>query len=487
MNLGILKNQEKQMNLVMFLVSIGVPVAALGFVLLLLKGTVIDAIVLAVAASSVLIRILEKKLGKYAKYLYVCTMPFWGAFVITVANDGLFGAMTHAYFLWLLLAVAYYDASVVKVCAIVTVVTNLLGMIVFPTAYMKMHSLVVWIFIAIVYILCVAAAIVITQRTYHLFEIVEEKEKQVEGLLENVRAAFDNLQESSGSIYDALDRFEGNTQQIAVSINEISDSTDIQIGEVNGSIGIFNDLNQMIINSEERVSETAENMVRLKEINDDGIAAISDLSKKFDENIESTREASKGIAELSQKSSAIGQIIESIDQIAKQTNLLALNAAIEAARAGEAGKGFAVVADEINSLSTESSEATHKIDTILKDIIQNVGEISGVIDHNNVIVKEAQDKLNHTIEIFQTILHSSEAVMHVTDVLKQELARIVEVKENLFHSMKKLESISEKSVEATNEISSFTQEQVEDVEKVMNSMGNVQNGMEQLSLVLNGK
>lgn len=111
--------------------------------------------------------------------------------------------------------------------------------------------------------------------------------------------------------------------------------------------------------------------------------------------------ASEGVASLAQKSSSIGEIIESISQIAQQTNLLALNAAIEAARAGEAGKGFAVVADEINALSGESSAATQKIDAILKDIINTVQETNKVIDDNNIIVKESKDRLDDTVRILK--------------------------------------------------------------------------------------
>lgn len=485
MKLDILKDVEKQMNLIMFLASSVIPIAACIYVLLFLGGTAIDSVVLLMTLSSVFIRLFEKKLGRLAKYFYVSTMPFWGIIVIVVADDGRFGAMTQAYFLWTFLAVAYYDVSVVKVNSIVTLAGNAIGMILFPSSYLKMENVAIWVFIVIVYALVILAATMITSRTYQLFHLVEQKERETEGVLGNVRNAFDDLQESSENIYNSLHHFEEKTQKIVSATEAISNNTSSQIAEVNGSIEIFNDLNQLIINSEDRVGETVDNMVELKDKNEEGIAAISELSEKFQENINTTREAALRISELSQKSSAIGEIIESIDQIAKQTNLLALNAAIEAARAGDAGKGFAVVADEINILSTSSSEATHKIDAILKDIIGTVDETSRIIEGNNIIVEEAQDKLNITVDVFKMILHSSEEVIAVTDMLKQELANIVMMKENLFQSMQKLDDVSKQSVVTTSEINSSTEEQVTGVENILEAMGKVQSGMKQLASVLN--
>lgn len=223
----------------------------------------------------------------------------------------------------------------------------------------------------------------------------------------------------------------------------------------------------------------------LKEKNDEGIKAITELAHKFHENIESTQKASEGVTLLAQKSSSIGEIIEIIGQIAKQTNLLALNAAIEAARAGEAGKGFAVVADEINSLSSESSTATQKIDTILKDIIFTVKEITGLMDSNNIIVNESNVKLDDTVQIFEAILHSSEEVITVIDLLKEELASVVHIKENLLQAMKEVEDISQNSVENTTEISTSTQDQASGVQVILDSMEKVRDGMQRLSEVIN--
>ena len=190
---------------------------------------------------------------------------------------------------------------------------------------------------------------------------------------------------------------------------------------------------------------------------------------------------------MSQKSSLIGEIIDSINQIAQQTNLLALNAAIEAARAGEAGKGFAVVADEINALSSQSADATRKIDEILKDIMGTISDARRIMDYNNEIVGGAHDTLEDTVKIFDNILHSSEDVIRVTDILKQELQNIVVIKDNLLESMKTVESMSEKSAETTTEISTSTEEQVAGVENILKSVSDVQDGMSRLAAVLESK
>lgn len=75
----------------------------------------------------------------------------------------------------------------------------------------------------------------------------------------------------------------------------------------------------------------------------------------------------KAMEEINECSSAIGEIIANIEEIADQTNLLSLNASIEAARAGEMGRGFAVVANEVGNLAKESVAAVQKS----TDLIQN--------------------------------------------------------------------------------------------------------------------
>lgn len=484
MELEILKNEEKQMNLVWFVVSMAVPIAGFLFVMLFLGGTAIDAVVFVMAVCSILVRVFEKKLGHRAKYLYNCIFPLGGFMVIVVANDGKYGALTHAYIFGLILSIAYYDVSVIKVNAIVTLLTHAIGLIIFPEAFMKLHTLPIWIFIAIVYLLSFVAAYYISQKTYHMFEVVATKEDTEQQLLDNVKEAFENLQESSESIYSTLDSFDKMSNAISELTGEISDNTTVQNREVENSMGLCNQLADMISDSENSVKETVDTMVGLKEKNDEGIAAISVLSTKFEESIASNEKAVQEIETLSQKSALIGGIVDSIHQIAKQTNLLALNAAIEAARAGEAGKGFAVVADEINGLSAQSTEATQRIDEILKDIIGTVEQTSKIMSHNNDIVNETHEKLNNTVDIFHNMLASSENVIQVTQGLEEELNGIVAMKEQLLSSMNKLAEISETSQVSTEKIHVSTQEQIEAIAAIIRSMESVQNGVSHLATVL---
>lgn len=485
MKLNILVNEEKQMNLIMFFVNLFIPIVAFIFVMLFLGGSGKDACIFLMALFGILVKVFEKPLGHVAKYLYVSIMPIVGAIVIVYANDGKFGAMTQAYFLIMVLSIAYYDKTVVLVNAAVTVLFNAVAMIIFPSSYLLMHNLPVWVFIMLVFLLGVFTAFIITSRTYHLFESVEAKENGISSLLNNVKDAFDILENSSAKIYHSLDDTNNLSVKIAEVTKTISQGVDTQTIEVDGSLSIFQNLADNLLSSENKVSETVVNMNTLKENNDIGIASIQDLTEKFQENIRSTEYATKEIEALSEKSALISSIIDTIHGIAEQTNLLALNAAIEAARAGEAGKGFAVVSTEIKKLSEQSSESTYKIDEILKDVVSIVESTRKTMDYNNSIVRESSEKLNTTVDVFHIMIASSQEVIQTIGLLNDELKHIDILKENMQNSIQKLAEISGTSALSTKEISGYTNEQVDSTNEIMQSMEMVKKSISHLSSILN--
>ncbi|SOE47759.1 Methyl-accepting chemotaxis protein [Burkholderia sp. OK233] len=115
------------------------------------------------------------------------------------------------------------------------------------------------------------------------------------------------------------------------------------------------------------------------------------------------------MAEISQRSERIGDIIAIIEGIAFQTNILALNAAVEAARAGEQGRGFAVVAGEVRTLAQRSSSAAKEI----RDLIETSAER---VRAGSLLVGEAGQRMNEI----------DTSVRRVTDIMGEIAAASAE-------------------------------------------------------------
>jgi methyl-accepting chemotaxis protein len=106
------------------------------------------------------------------------------------------------------------------------------------------------------------------------------------------------------------------------------------------------------------------------------IAIVREVSEQADD----TRLCVETMAGLA---SAVSDVVELIETIARQSRMLALNASIEAARAGEAGKGFRVVANEVDQLARGTSNAVKtigaKIDQMTTMVGKSVTSLQGLV------------------------------------------------------------------------------------------------------------
>ncbi|WP_044745466.1 MULTISPECIES: globin-coupled sensor protein [unclassified Anoxybacillus] len=127
-------------------------------------------------------------------------------------------------------------------------------------------------------------------------------------------------------------------------------------------------------------------------------------------------------AELTNSSSQIGEIVNTIRNISNQTNILSLNANIEAARAGEHGKGFAVVANEVRKLAYQTAQSLdyiqNHIDIVQQTIHQFESSFQRIVDETGAFRAVNESVIHIFDQSISDVRSNSDKISAFTEFMK---------------------------------------------------------------------
>jgi methyl-accepting chemotaxis protein len=248
------------------------------------------------------------------------------------------------------------------------------------------------------------------------------------------------------------------------------------LGEMSTALSSAEASSQEVQQVAERAEAAAANGAGAVEQTVSGMARIRDTVEN----------ASARVVQLGEKSSQIGKIVETINDIADQTNLLALNAAIEAARAGEQGKGFAVVADEVRKLAERSGVATKEIALLISDVQQGTSEAveamragthevevgTDLVDRAGTSLAEIAQTVSATktaaediVRAVNAIQHASSGVISASDAIgaiatktSRASSKMAATAETVGAAIQTIAALAEENSAASEQVSAATQE-----------------------------
>ena len=261
----------------------------------------------------------------------------------------------------------------------------------------------------------------------------EEYPGQLMPVKTNIEYLLQNLNATMAEILNASDQVSAGAEQVSVGSQSLAQGATEQASAVQELSATINEIDTSAQNS----AETAKTA---KEKSDLAAGQVQVCNDRM-------QELSQAMDDIYSGQKDIGQIIDTIENIAFQTNILALNAAVEAARAGSAGKGFAVVADEVRSLASKSDQAAKQSKAIIETSLSHV-------ERGKSLAEEVSSSMQ------QTVASASEAISYMEKVADNAISESQSI-EQLTTGVDQISAVvqtnsatSEESAAASEELSS---------------------------------
>lgn len=287
------------------------------------------------------------------------------------------------------------------------------------------------------------------------YSIIESNRRTIQQLMQNAEELLSHAKQTSNV-----------TAQVTEHVQEFSSGMIKQVNVSNHSASSTEEMVRSIENiataATQVTAASAENTKMSLQGNDLLQQVISQI-QSIQQTIES---AANTVHLLGERSQHINAIVHTIEDISAQTNLLALNASIEAARAGEHGKGFAVVAQEVRKLAEMSADSSQQIRILIHEVLGDTNEAVEAMNDGKQEVQQGIVVVQLANQAFNDILNSAENVTTQTAEINAAAQHLMAASTTITQSVEEMQQIAVNSSQKTNDLLTFTKEQMTAMEEI---------------------
>ena len=184
--------------------------------------------------------------------------------------------------------------------------------------------------------------------------------KSLDSLVNEVRKAYEDVDDSTSKMAAALTKVEASFAEQAASTSQVAAS----------GKEIFANVNELARNMRTVTSMAAE----AANLASAGLAGLGGINTAMQDTIEGAASVSGFLNTISTKAADVNSVLSNITKIANRTNLISLNAAIQAEKADQHAAGFTAVGLEIRRVADQTAVAALDIEKMLGDMQAAVKE-----------------------------------------------------------------------------------------------------------------